>query len=187
MSDIHKLIQALKDNIGNLQSVITIKPAKVKSVQDNSCTVVLTSNGMELDKVQFTATEANALGFRVIPKVDTNCLIAEIGLANNSLFLLAVDEMDRIEITVHDMTIIVSDEGIIFNNGDNGGVPISANIASEINDIKSDINNLKSILAGWVPVASDGGAALKALLLSYYGAALEPAVAVELENENVKH
>lgn len=183
---IHKLIQALRDNMKVAQT-LSIMPAVVKSVEESSCTVNLLSNDMELDKVQYTASELNENGFRLIPKVGCNCIIALIGSGMNSIYLLTSDELDRVELKCATSTIAIDSEGIIMNDGDNGGLVISSTIAEELNGIKTDINNLKTVLAAWVPTPNDGGAALKAALAVYFADILSPTMHLDLENPDIKH
>ena len=62
--------------------------------------------------------------------------------------VVMVSEIDKIEI----------------NGGKNGGLIKIEDLVSRLNAIEDDINNLKTTLTGWTPVAQDGGAALKTTL-----------------------
>ncbi len=183
---IQKLISALRDNVGG-KTVVTILPATVVSTEETSCTVKLLSNEMELDQVQYTATQSNENGFKLIPKIDTQCIIALVGDGMNTIYLLAIDEIEKVELKCEDSLLEIDSTGITINGGENGGILIGSNVTDEINDIKSDINNLKTILSAWVPVVNDGGAALKGALAAYFGSPLTPAVTVDLENDQITH
>lgn len=73
-------------------------------------------------------------------------------------------------------------------NGDAfGGLVKVGELVSELNDLKQDLNTLKSVLTAWVPITNDGGAALKAASATWAGQTLSPATAQRLENSIVKH
>lgn len=58
------------------------------------------------------------------------------------------------------------DEVILFDGG-KGGVPVTSDLVTRLNILEDDINDLKQIFNTWVPVAQDGGAALKTALAAY--------------------
>lgn len=77
-------------------------------------------------------------------------------------------------------------EKLILRNEDFGGLVKSQKVHDEIKALKDEINSLKTKLSTWVPVVNDGGAALKALLSTFY-TPIPPAVKADYENSNVKH
>jgi len=77
-------------------------------------------------------------------------------------------------------------EKLILRNEDFGGIVKSQKVHDEIKALKDEMNSLKTTLSTWAPMANDGGAALKALLSSFY-TPLPPATKTDYENENVKH
>ena len=60
-------------------------------------------------------------------------------------------------------------------------------LTKKLNAVEKDLNNLKTIITSWTPVASDGGAALKAIITSWATQSITPTAQNELENKNVKH
>lgn len=78
-------------------------------------------------------------------------------------------------------------ESIQLMDGAHGGMVKVTELVGRLNSLENDINNLKSILTSWAPVAGDGGASLKALLTSYNSATLAVTVNGDIENETVTH
>ena len=60
-------------------------------------------------------------------------------------------------------------------------------MADSVNEIKNDINQLKTLINSWVPPGPDGGAALKGILSSWAVSSISPTIKTDLENEKVKH
>lgn len=58
-------------------------------------------------------------------------------------------------------------DGTIEFDGTTDNLSRHSQIAASVNEIKDDINDLKTLISGWVPVATDGGAALKTALATY--------------------
>jgi hypothetical protein len=74
--------------------------------------------------------------------------------------------------------------GMEVNGGANGGVPLSEKLASKLNAIETDINNLKALLSSWTPAANDGGGALKAVLTTYLTSNLAATTEAEISNDD---
>jgi len=62
----------------------------------------------------------------------------------------------------------------------------AATANSELDAIRTDIDNLKTALSSWVPIAMDGGAALKAAIAAWAGAALGPSSSVAASKVKVE-
>ena len=75
-------------------------------------------------------------------------------------------------------------EKIIFQGGSNLGIPKTPETVERLNNIEKDINDLKQILATWVPVATDGGASLKSASASWYTSTLTPTTNDDIQNQN---
>lgn len=74
-----------------------------------------------------------------------------------------------------------------INGNQNGGLVLADEVTNEINAIKGQLNQLKTILQGWVPVPNDGGAALKALLNTWTNQQMASTVSGNLQNKRVSH
>lgn len=74
--------------------------------------------------------------------------------------------------------------GMTVNGGSNGGVPLSAALVSELNEIKADLNQLKAVFNTWSPVANDGGAALKVTSTAWRSANVQDTIAADISNND---
>lgn len=78
-------------------------------------------------------------------------------------------------------------DSIALNGTNYGGVVMSQSLLQKINQVEQQLNNLKTIFASWIPIAGDGGAALKALATQFSSAQITPTAIADLENTTVKH
>ncbi len=188
MTKEQQFIKMLKDNILTNETV-TIFQAVVETAGDTSCSIRSTADDIVLNDVQYTSTESNDKGIVIQPKEGTNVLVGQIGNDINSLVILAIDEVQKVTIKMPGLELIADENGLELNGGGNGGLVISASVADDINDLKTDLNNLKTIFAtpAWTPVPNDGGAALKAATAVWAGSTLAPTVATDLENNEITH
>lgn len=70
----------------------------------------------------------------------------------------------------------------------NGGVVKVSNLITKVNKIESDLNTLKTVFStGWVVVAEDGGAALKAAAATWAAQTITPTTANDIQSTTVKH
>lgn len=84
--------------------------------------------------------------------------------------------------------ILCSDiDEISFKGEELGGMVKVIELVSKLNTLESDLNSLKTVFSSWVPVASDGGAALKTAAATWYGQQITQTQRADLENESVKH
>ena len=73
-----------------------------------------------------------------------------------------------------------------MNEGALGGMVKVVELTQRLNTIEQDLNSLKSAVAAWVPVAQDGGAALKTAVSTWATSTLTPTQRSDIENQNVK-
>lgn len=78
-------------------------------------------------------------------------------------------------------------DSIQYGDGSFNGMIKVDDLVTRLNTIEQDINDLKTALSGWTPVPSDGGAALKTALASYYSSSLTETVRADLENDKITH
>ena len=78
-------------------------------------------------------------------------------------------------------------EEVIINGGKLGGLIKVQEITQKLNALESEVNNLKQLLASWVPVKGDGGAVLRGLLGSWAGKRLTLSRREDYEDTKVKH
>lgn len=68
-----------------------------------------------------------------------------------------------------------------------GGLVMVEPLVAQLNELKSQVNQLKGILGSWVPVPNDGGLALKAAAATWAGQPLATTARQQLENPVVSH
>ncbi len=78
-------------------------------------------------------------------------------------------------------------EEVIYQGGENGGLINIEPLTSKINTLESDLNNLKTAIASWVPVPNDGGASLKALITSYAASSITLTTRNDIEDTKFQH
>lgn len=132
----------------------------------------------------------------VYPKDGSKVLIGLIDNDPNNTALISISEFESILIEIQtsfklriksDGQMLIDSDNIVFNSGANGGLVKSASTAAELNDIKTSLNTLKSLITSWTPVLGDGGTALKGVLATWSSSSLTSVVPSDLENIKIKH
>jgi hypothetical protein len=117
-------------------------------------------------------------GILIIPKKGSYVLVGLIDNKKESAFICKYSEVEKVKILCDDIKL----------GGDGfGGLVKSEKVASEINDLKSDMNTLKNLFTAWAPVTQDGGAALKEIISSWSGKKMKSVMKKDLENKKVNH
>ena len=133
-------------------------------------------------------------GVLLMSEVDDGLLIEPVvGSTIKVLFSRDVDPIAVQFSEIANVTLITS--GLIALNGTNYGGLIKlmdpnnpqAGILSKLNNLESSINNLKTLLTTWIPVPTDGGAALKTIITEWSGMQLTETLSSDLENANITH
>lgn len=125
-------------------------------------------------------------GFLLLPKVGSYVIVGLVDGQDTGVVLLT-DELDALEVKIGDKTLHFTSEGIVFNGGKHGGIIKIEELTTKLNTIEQDINALKQALSTWVPIPSDGGAALKAAVTSWATKPLQQSKRGDYEDPNVKH
>lgn len=141
--------------------------------------------GVELFDIKLRTVVGGKDGIVLLPKMGSMVAFAQVR-GEDDFILVSSSELDKIIIDV-EVAVEITSPTVLINNGDNGGVPIESKVVEELNALQKEVNDLKTILIAWVPVPSDGGAALKTAISSWAGAPMELTAPKALENEKVKH
>lgn len=112
-----------------------------------------------------------ATGLTLRPKVDSKVLVSIINNQEGNCWISQYSEVDEV--------VLIDDS--------NGGLVIVQDNVDRLNLIENSLNELKQLLAGWTPVSSDGGAALKTAVTSWAALQLTKTVVSDIENTKVKH
>lgn len=164
------------------RSMIAVKSGKVKDVNEaeGTCQVLLTEDqGAMETKVLLNAITSNTAGIMAVPKVGS---IVEVANVDGD------DKWTLIRASAYTKVLIKADTVVEFNGGSLGGLVKVVELTNKIRALEEDLNNLKSVLSTWMPVANDGGAALKTALTSagYMADTFTPTVRGDIENTKIK-
>lgn len=151
-------------------SKITIAQGIIKAVDGLTCSVEI--GGITVSDVRLRASESNNPNqILVIPKIGSAVLMCSLSGDLQQLAIIQIDEIEKIEI----------------NGGKLGGLINIEELTTKLNNIEKDINNLKSVIQNWIPVAEDGGASLKTAASSWAARQIELSSKSDYEDENIKH
>ena len=81
------------------------------------------------------------------------------------------------------MSLHLKNDGTAEFGGNSDNLVRFSNTKLVTDELKTDLTNLKSILSTWVPVPTDGGAALKVLLAAYFSAPIVQSIDSSKINE----
>ena len=145
--------------------------AKVKNVDGQTCTVTI--DELELVDVRLRAVVNDEdSGILVTPKVGSFVMITDLSNGDNRDWAVVMySEVDKVE----------------FNGGQNGGLINIKDLVSHINTIEDDLNNLKTAMSSWTPVAQDGGAALKGAISAWTGQSITKTKKSDIEDDKITH
>ena len=142
----------------------------VTALSDITCEVSI--DGLSIPDVRLRASTA-VDGAQIIVRPAVGSVVI-VGSLTGDLDHLVVLSMDRAE-------------EVIINGGKLGGLIKVQEITQKLNALESEVNNLKQLLASWVPVKGDGGAVLRGLLGSWAGKRLTLSRREDYEDTKVKH
>lgn len=163
---IAEMIKKLADNGEEIYS----KVCKVISVdlQERTCEVEPLSGGANIPGCRLQAAMDQATGMLLVPAVDSFVVVT--WLNKNAAYVSLCSDLDEIQL-----------------NGDQyGGLVIYDRLKSEIDKNSQFLDQLKQILDSWVPVAQDGGAALKTAWTAI-SSTVQTADLTDITNDTVKH
>lgn len=167
--DPYRELRELLANIGGGKAT-NLYQGVVTALSDITCEVSI--DGLSIPDVRLRAsTEVDGAQIIVRPAVGS---VVIVGSLTGDLDHLVVLSMDRAE-------------EVIINGGKLGGLIKVQEITQKLNALESEVNNLKQLLASWVPVKGDGGAVLRGLLGSWAGKRLTLSRREDYEDTKVKH
>lgn len=148
---------------------------------------------VEVDEITYHDVQLQAIqqgssnSILLVPSKGSMVLIGNIENSSGYV-LLHADQVDRIMLKQKDGKYIDIKKSVVLLNGDaHGGLVMSDKVAGRLNTLENSLNELKLALSAWVPVSSDGGAALKIAITTWASQIMDPTQKTFLENQNVKH
>lgn len=169
MDKYRELGENIRD-IGGAGRKITIYQGIVNSVDGNLCEVQI--GNISIPDVRLRASETDDDSEMIItPKVGSAVIIGSLSGDLSQLVVLQVDKI----------------ETIVINGGKLGGLINIEQLTQKLNTIEDDINTLKNAISGWIPVAQDGGSALKTSISAWASQTLVKSQRGDYEDETIKH
>jgi hypothetical protein len=112
-----------------------------------------------------------------------------VGIVNNDpndTCLIQVSEAQAVIVSVGETVMKVDEAGVVVNGGANGGVVKVDALVQELAKVTTFMTTLRTAFSAAVPVPGDGGAAVKAAIMT----ALQPLQLPEytsIADEKLKH
>lgn len=180
-----KITTALK-KLASTYGPEAIIAANVSSVneQDFTCDCV-TDDDMEVPGVLYKSVSGGEVDVVLQPSINSRCYIGRIS-DSDEWIMIKTGSIDKIYIKVGTTLLSITDDGIILNGGELGGLVKRDGIKSQMNKLENELNDLKKILLSWVPVAGDGGSALKVKINSWAGKQVKKTQNDDIENSKIK-
>lgn len=163
--------------------------AEVKSVDEDNRTCVAVGV-MDNEEITYNdvnlSTERND-GVIEIPAIDSTIMIAKmpdgetyvIKCSDVTKWICFIDSGNKLEF---------SSSGWVWNGGSLGGMAKTAALATQLNNVENKVNSILLVLGTtWVPIANDGGAALKTLCVPPLTTPLTTTTQAGIEDTKIKH
>lgn len=165
--DLREAIQHLSGT--NKTDTVYLMDAEIVSVEleTRTCTCVLIGGNASNDIPNVRLMSSVDDGFLISPTVGSTVTI--ILSTFTAPVIIQYSEVDLYTI----------------NGGQLGGLVVIGVALNSLNTLEKDLNNLKQLITGWVPVPGDGGASLKTLLSAWFGQEIPLTQKKDLENTNI--
>lgn len=168
MTTTNELRRALQQKYG--EKPVTIL-GTIAAVDENSKTCNIDDDGFIMYGIRLQSVTNAAAGILKVPKIGAQALAVKIE-DGDGFMLLDCAEYSK----------------IIFNGGNNGGLINIQSLVNKINAIENDLNSLKTVFkTTWIPVAQDGGAALKTAAADWVDQTITKTKTKDLEDKTVTH
>lgn len=158
----------------------------VKSVNEKEQTCVVEDDGLEYPKVRLSPVLTGSDGLTTIPVVGKYALCARIE-GDDEWYMVSAEAVAKYILKIGEISLVVDDGSICFNDGKNGGLLKIDALIGKLNNIEDSLSQLKKVFATWIPVPTDGGAALKASVASWSASPIKKTIKADLENKKVTH
>lgn len=135
-------------------------------------------------RVPLMCLNAGSAVLKVKPKqYSTAIILYTEGDVNRPIFV-SFTEVEEINVVVGKSSVQITNDVIKFNGGDTGMV-FADKLTNRLNKIENDINALKSAIASWTPIPSDGGASLKVATSTWFAQRLVSTQPSDIENDKI--
>ena len=121
--------------------------AIVESVEGNSCTIRLDDISIQGVRLKPT-TEKTDDEFIAIPAKGSYVLVGSFSGDFNNLFVLQTDTVSELKCKIGGITYHIDKDGIVFNEGKNGGLMNIKDVVSWMEKVYDDMTKIAAGLAG---------------------------------------
>lgn len=199
MADLRNIIRELAKTDGETVALVCTVDAVDEKARTIDCTPL--NEGAPLLGVNLQANQGANYGFWLYPEVGSFVIVGFVADGAAGV-VLSTEKIKQAEVVIGDTSTVMDADGcriktanmsaninadnIIFNGGKLNGLVKIDDLTKRLNTIENEINKLKGIMAGWVPVAQDGGAALKTAAADWSADTLLLTKRSDYENEKIK-
>ena len=183
MADLRNIIRELAKPDGETVALVCTVDAVDEKARTIDCTPL--NEGAPLLGVNLQANQGADYGFWLYPEVGSFVIVGFMADGAAGV-VLSTEKIKQAEVVIGDMSADINADDIIFNGGKLNGLVKIDDLTKRLNKIENEINKLKGIMAGWVPVAQDGGAALKTAVADWSADTLLLTKRSDYENEKIK-
>ncbi|WP_052444271.1 hypothetical protein [Flammeovirga sp. OC4] len=166
-------------------------PAKVISVNEESASidVLPLHEEVQIPDVRLKASLDQASNYTIVfPKKESIVMVALIGNSQIDAFVTMVNEPEKVKTVIGETTIEVDQNGITFNEGNNGGLLITPTLVQELEKNNQLLDAFLKVLGG-APIFEPGNGAKSALQETLNGTlkTFELGDFSKVENTKIKH
>lgn len=199
MADLRNIIRELAKPDGETVALVCTVDAVDEKARTIDCTPL--NEGAPLLGVNLQANQGADYGLWLYPEVGSFVIVGFVADGAAGV-VLSTEKIKQAEVVIGDTSAVMDADGcriktanmsadinaddIIFNGGKLNGLVKIDDLTKRLNTIENEINKLKGIMAGWVPVAQDGGAALKTAVADWSADTLLLTKRSDYENEKIK-
>lgn len=181
--NLRNIIRQLAKSDGETVSLICTVDAVDKVARTVDCSPI--NESAPLLGVNLQANTEAGCGVCLFPEIGSYVVVGFIAEGAAGVVLLS-EKIESAEIVIGDTTAVMDADGVRFNGGSLGGLVKVANLTERLNIIERDLNSLKTVFSGWLPVSQDGGAALKTEISTWAAAQLTLTSRSHYENSKIK-
>jgi hypothetical protein len=180
MGQLEQMIEQAILKTGKKLQVKQVLTGVATDVGESTCTVKC-DDAPSLYDVRLNAIEASLDSyFTVYPVEGSQVLVAIIENLETEAVLVRCSEVAKVSIKTGEYTMVVDQNGIVFNDGQKGLVKL-AEMVSWMQKVKSDLTTLKTLLQA-SPVAGNGSP----LAITFNPSTPQPQEST-FEDEKIKH
>lgn len=156
---------------------------------DYTCEVKFLSGSTKSDVRLKAAIDELPDGVVEIPEDNSTVLVGIIGNKSSQCFVLKCSKVKRFELKIEDTKLSIDKDGVVHNEGSNGGVPILSKIEANLNELKKYCETMKAAIASGIGAVGAGLAANGGTGASAFNSAMASATISfeDMENTKLKH